>query len=85
MATAMQIALPPGPKGNFLLGSAPELAHDWPGFCARCARDYGDVAFYRFLHVPIPTTSRRCSSGTLRTSTNRAITPRSNSFSGAAC
>jgi cytochrome P450 len=53
MATAMQIALPPGPKGNFLLGSAPELAHDWPGFCARCARDYGDVAFYRFLHVPI--------------------------------
>jgi cytochrome P450 len=53
MATAMQIALPPGPKGNFLLGSAPELAHDWPGFCARCARDYGDVAFYRFLRVPI--------------------------------
>jgi len=53
MATATQSVLPPGPKGNFLLGSASELAHDWPGFCARCARDYGDVAFYRFLHVPI--------------------------------
>jgi cytochrome P450 len=44
---------PPGPKGNFLLGSARELAHDWPGFSARCARDYGDIASYRFLHVPI--------------------------------
>ena len=53
MATATQSVLPPGPKGNFLLGSAPELAHDWPGFCARCARDYGDVAFFRFLRVPI--------------------------------
>ncbi len=45
--------LPPGPKGRFLLGCAPDLAHDWPGFSARCARDYGDIAFYRFLHVPI--------------------------------
>jgi cytochrome P450 len=45
--------LPPGPKGRFLLGSAPDLAHDWPGFSKRCARDFGDIAFYRFLHVPI--------------------------------
>lgn len=45
--------LPPGPKGRFLLGCAPDLAHDWPGFSARCARDYGDIVFYRFLHVPI--------------------------------
>jgi cytochrome P450 len=44
---------PPGPKGNFFFGSAPELAHDWPGFSMRCARDFGDVAFYRFLRVPI--------------------------------
>jgi cytochrome P450 len=53
MATAAANSLPPGPKGNFLLGCASELAHDWPGFCGRCARDYGDIAFYRFLHVPI--------------------------------
>jgi cytochrome P450 len=53
MATAAPTSLPPGPKGKFLLGSAPELARDWPGFCGRCARDYGDIAFYRFLRVPI--------------------------------
>lgn len=53
MASVAPITRPPGPKGNFFLGNAPELAHDWPGFCARCARDFGDIAFYRFLHVPI--------------------------------
>ena len=46
-------SLPPGPKGNFLLGSALDLMRDWPGFSAGCAREYGDVVFYRFLHVPI--------------------------------
>ena len=51
--TAIARALPPGPKGRFLLGSAPELAHDWPGFSGQCKRDYGDIAFYRFLGVPI--------------------------------
>lgn len=44
---------PPGPKGKFFLGSASELARDWPGFCQRCARDFGDIAFYRFLRTPI--------------------------------
>jgi len=53
MASVSSNGRPPGPKGNFLLGSLQELAHDWPGFCKRCARDFGDVAFYRFLHVPI--------------------------------
>ena len=53
MSTVAAPPLPPGPRGNFLLGSAPELAHDWPGFCGRCAREYGDIAFYRFLRVPI--------------------------------
>ena len=53
MASVAPITRPPGPKGYFFLGSAPELAHDWPGFCARCARDFGDIPFYRFLHVPI--------------------------------
>jgi cytochrome P450 len=52
MATTAS-TLPPGPKGRFLLGSARDLARDWPGFSKRCARDYGDIAFYRFLDVPI--------------------------------
>jgi cytochrome P450 len=53
MAAAAPISLLPGPKGNIVLGSARDLAHDWPGFSARCARDFGDIVFYRFLHVPI--------------------------------
>jgi len=48
-----KLPLPPGPKGNFLLGSAREFARDWPGHMERCARDYGDISAYRFLHVPI--------------------------------
>lgn len=52
-AIAPARSLPPGPKGAFLLGSAAELMRDWPGFSTRCAREYGDVVFYRFLHVPI--------------------------------
>src|SRR5215469_6052044 len=48
-----KLPLPPGPKGNFLLGSAREFARDWPGHMERCARDYGDICAYRFLHVPI--------------------------------
>jgi len=53
MPTAEAHTLPPGPKGKFLLGCATELAKDWPGFCGRCGRDFGDIAFYRFLRVPI--------------------------------
>ena len=50
---APQLPLPPGPKGNFFLGSARELAHSWPGHSENCSREYGDIVFYRFLHVPI--------------------------------
>src|SRR5271167_426406 len=56
MAQAVMIperTLPPGPKGNFLLGSAVGLAQNWVGFARKCAQEYGDVVFYRFLHVPI--------------------------------
>ncbi len=35
--------LPRGPKGRFLLGSAPALARDQLGFYVACAREYGDV------------------------------------------
>jgi len=48
-----KLPLPPGPKGIFLLGSAREFARDWPGHMERCAREYGDICAYRFLHVPI--------------------------------
>lgn len=48
-----RLPLPPGPKGRFLLGNMLELSRDWMGFLSRCARDYGDVVFFRFLNVPI--------------------------------
>src|SRR5260370_12202785 len=47
------LPLPPGPRGNFFLGSALDLAHSWPGHSERCAREYGDIVSCRFLHVPI--------------------------------
>jgi cytochrome P450 len=45
--------LPPGPKGRFLLGSILELRRDLLGFLTQCAREYGDVAYFRFLHMPV--------------------------------
>jgi cytochrome P450 len=48
-----QLPFPPGPKGNFFLGSARELARSWPGHSERCKQQYGDIVCYRFLHVPI--------------------------------
>lgn len=45
--------LPPGPKGRHLLGSTFELSRDWLGFLTRCAREYGDVVFFRFFHTPV--------------------------------
>jgi cytochrome P450 len=45
--------LPPGPKGNWLLGHLGELRRDILGFYTRCARDYGDVAYFRFGRKPI--------------------------------
>jgi cytochrome P450 len=45
--------LPPGPKGNFLLGSIFEVSKDWLGFYQHCADEYGDVVRVRFAHVPV--------------------------------
>jgi len=45
--------VPPGPKGNFLLGSIFEVSKDWLGFYQRCADEYGDVVRVRFAHVPV--------------------------------
>ncbi len=44
---------PPGPKGNFLLGSLGAVSRDWLEFYARCAKEYGDIVYLRYLHVPI--------------------------------
>lgn len=45
--------LPPGPPGRFLAGSAFDLARDWMGYLVSCAREYGDVVFFRFFGAPI--------------------------------
>ncbi len=42
--------LPPGPKGNPILGVMPEFNRDTLGFIERC-RDYGDVVRMRFLYL----------------------------------
>jgi cytochrome P450 len=44
--TAMTAPLPPGPRGNWLLGSLPEFRRDMLGFYERCARTYGDVSSF---------------------------------------
>jgi len=45
--------LPPGPRGVNLLRQSLSFGHDWSGFLSRCAREYGDIVFFRFLNVPI--------------------------------
>ncbi|HUI44056.1 MAG TPA: cytochrome P450 [Terriglobia bacterium] len=45
--------LPPGPKGHPLIGSMPELRRDILGFMRGCARDYGNVVYFRFAHIPV--------------------------------
>lgn len=56
MATPARISslpLPPGPKGKFFFGNAFDLAGQWSGFSARCARQFGGIVSYRFFHVPV--------------------------------
>ena len=45
--------LPPGPRGLKLLRNSFTMGSDWSGFLSRCAREYGDVIYFRFLNVPI--------------------------------
>jgi cytochrome P450 len=42
--------LPPGPRGNFLLGNMPEMLRDSLGFLTAARRDYGDVARLRLAN-----------------------------------
>src|SRR5437660_4993389 len=43
---------PPGPKGSPIIGVMREFNRDSLSFIERCARDYGDVVWMRFLYVP---------------------------------
>ena len=44
---------PPGPRGQPILGCLLDCRRDLLGFLRHCAREYGDVAFFRFLHIPV--------------------------------
>jgi len=45
--------LPPGPRGYPIIGVMPEIRRDWLGFLEQCARDYGDIVYFRFFNIPI--------------------------------
>jgi cytochrome P450 len=45
--------LPPGPRGNVLLGSAVDLGRNSMRFLTRCAREYGDIVYLRFFNTPV--------------------------------
>jgi len=46
------LKLPPGPKGVPVFGSVFEPRGDSIGYLTRCAREFGDIVFFRFLGVP---------------------------------
>lgn len=48
-----RVSLPPGPKGHLIAGNIREYARDQLGFLTWCAREYGDVVWLRFFHVPV--------------------------------
>jgi cytochrome P450 len=46
--------VPPGPKGRFPVGNALDFSRgDWLDFLVHCAREHGDVVFFRLLNVPL--------------------------------
>jgi cytochrome P450 len=46
-----KLNLPPGPKGYPLFGNVFEPRGDSIGYLTRCAREFGDIVFFRFLGV----------------------------------
>jgi cytochrome P450 len=46
------LKLPPGPKGLPVFGSVFEPQGDSIRYLTKCAREYGDIVFFRFLGVP---------------------------------
>ena len=45
--------LPPGPPGWPILGNIPLPGADWLANFERAARNFGDVVYFQFLHVPM--------------------------------
>jgi cytochrome P450 len=45
--------LPPGPPGWPILGNIPFPGADWLSGFERAARNFGDVVYFQFLHVPM--------------------------------
>ena len=82
--------LPPGPRGLKLLRTSFTMGNDWSGFLSRCAREYGDVIYFRFLNVPIclvvhPDGIEKVSLRTKTISSRRATTAPSAPSSATAC
>jgi cytochrome P450 len=46
------LKLPPGPKGYPVFGTVFEPKGDTITYLTKCAREYGDIVFFRFLGVP---------------------------------
>ena len=54
MSTATESRLrAPGPSGMKLYVSLARAPRDWLGFLSELANDYGDIAFFRVLRVPV--------------------------------
>jgi cytochrome P450 len=51
-AVSLRRKLPPGPRGLAAITNVLTLGRDWSGYLARCAREYGDIVFFRFLRYP---------------------------------
>jgi cytochrome P450 len=49
--TAPRTTLPPGPKGNLILGNLNAFKKDMTGFLERSASEYGDVVTLRFANM----------------------------------
>ncbi|HXT87194.1 MAG TPA: cytochrome P450, partial [Verrucomicrobiae bacterium] len=45
--------LPPGPRGWFVFGNVPLPGGDWLAGFERAARNFGDIVYFQFLHVPM--------------------------------
>mgnify|MGYP000598570529 CR=1 FL=1 len=46
------VVRPPGPSGRPVVGSLLEFNRDQYGFTERCARNYGDIAYYEIMGTP---------------------------------
>jgi cytochrome P450 len=51
--TKSRSKLPPGPPGWPILGNVPLPGADWLAGFERAARNFGDVVYFQFLHVPM--------------------------------